>query len=78
VEYALFREIEGTPLPSRAWTELRICHHPQKRTSLSTVVMSVLCQKRTFCTAGKNFVIRPRRGAIRTFVRLGCELPKNP
>jgi hypothetical protein len=35
---------------------------PRKRTWISTVVMSALCQERTFCSAVKNVVIRsPRR-----------------
>jgi hypothetical protein len=38
--------------------------YPQKRTLVSAVLMSALCQKQTFCTAVKNVVIRsPRRRA---------------
>src|SRR5215813_12095309 len=32
--------------------------YPQKRTSLSAIAMSALCQKQTFCAAAKNAVIR--------------------
>src|SRR6516162_6045211 len=35
--------------------------YPRKRTSQSTVVMSALCQKQTFCDAAETVIRSPRR-----------------
>ena len=47
----------------RTLPHLRLCPlHLRKRTWIRTFVMSALCQKRTFCAAARNAVIRsPRR-----------------
>jgi hypothetical protein len=43
---------------------------PQKLTSLSTIWMSAMCQKQTFCAAVQNVVIRSRRRHDRVYVAL--------